>query len=161
MTLNYCEVGEKLGEKVNKRGEEARGEAPGCGYFHIKQIKFRCSGDNCGVPCGPHTHAQHKNQCTPGNTVRLTSSQCCSGDFASRVERFDFFVTQILLGFFVIIINQSTLGLHVVFVKQLARQLAEQLARSCGLRAAQKKAYSRQKNVGLHSGHLSLMAQHS
>jgi hypothetical protein len=24
VTLNYCEVGEKVGEKVNKRGEEAR-----------------------------------------------------------------------------------------------------------------------------------------
>jgi len=49
-----------------------------------------------------------------------------------------------------------SLGLHVV----LAKQLADNWQATGGLRAAQKKAYFRKK-TGLHSGHLSLRAQHS
>ena len=78
----------------------------------------------------------------PGSSVTLLIS------FAvTDLESF----TQILLGVFVIIINQSTLGLHVVLAKQLARvarQLADNWQTTGGLRAAQKKAYFRPKKLG-------------
>ena len=72
----------------------------------------------------------------------------------------DFFVTQILLEFFVIIINQSTLGLHVV-CETTGKTTGRTTGTKLRVAGGTKELISTKRKAGLHSGHLSLRAQHS